>query len=121
MGDGLYRIENVPCFAKRVSLADLVDAELVDGLPTFKSVRERGGHSTLRVAVSNRDDIPGLRSKLEELGAPTEVSHLPRLISVDIPPGASLDDIRVYLNAGATSGAWEVEEADVPASREARP
>jgi len=60
-----------------VSLGDLVDAHLVEGVPTFKSVRQRGGHTTLRVAVAKADSVPKLRSALSDLGASVEVSHVP--------------------------------------------
>jgi hypothetical protein len=115
LGEGAYRIDNIPFFATRVSLRDVIEADLIDGRPTFARVRERGGHSTLRVVAFDAATIPELRSDIRELGCETELSHLPKLISVDVPPSASLEAVRKFLAAGAAQGRWDYEEADVPA------
>jgi Domain of unknown function (DUF4265) len=52
VGQGAYRIDNIPFFATGVSLGDVVEAQAIDGLPTFVKIRQRGGHATLRVASS---------------------------------------------------------------------
>jgi uncharacterized protein DUF4265 len=115
VGEGAYRIDNIPFFATRVSLGDVIEADLIDGRPTFARVRERGGHSTLRVVAFDAATVPEVRSAIQELGCATELSHLPRLISVDVPPSASLEALRAFLAAGAAQGRWDYEEADVPA------
>ena len=115
LGEGAYRIDNIPFFATRVSFGDVIEADLIDGRPTFTKVRERGGHSTLRVVAFDAATVPDLRSAIRELGCETELSHLPRLISVDVPPSASLEALRAFLTAGAAQGRWDYEEADVPA------
>ena len=115
LGDGSYRIDNIPFFETGVSLGDVVEAEMIDGLPTFARVRRRGGHATLRVAVVEVATVPELRSAVEALGCSTELSHLPRLVSIDVPPSASLETLRAYLVAGSGQGRWDYEEADVPA------
>jgi hypothetical protein len=115
LGDGAYRVDNIPFFATGVSLGDVVEAEMIEGLPTFARVRHRGGHATLRVAVVEVSTVPELRSSVEALGCTSELSHLPRLVSIDVPPSASLETLRKYLAAGSGQGRWDYEEADVPA------
>ena len=115
LGDGRYRLDNVPFFAVGVSLGDIVEAPVIDGRPTFSIVKQRGGHATLRVVVFDAGAVGEVRAMLAELGASTELSHLPRLISVDVPPTASLEVIRRALAAGEDDGRWSYEEADVPA------
>ena len=116
VGPGAYRIDSIPFFATRVSLGDVIEAEMIDGMPTFERVRQRGGHSTLRVAIYDLAAVPELRSAIKELGCATELSHLPRLVSVDVPASASLETVRAFLTAGADQGRWDYEEADVPAT-----
>lgn len=114
LGQDQYRLDNIPFFAVGVSLGDIVVAPLADGRPTFSIVRQRGGHATLRVVVFETEAVSGVRAMLAGLGASTELSHLPRLISVDVPPEASLDEIRRVLAEGESVGRWTYEEADVP-------
>src|SRR5438094_10554388 len=71
LGNGTHRIDNIPFFATRVSLGDVIEAEMIDGTPTFARVRQRGGHSTLRVVVFDLAAMPELRSAIEELGCST--------------------------------------------------
>ncbi len=115
LGEGTYRIDNIPFFANRVSLGDVIEAEMIDGLATFARVRERGGHSTLRVVAFDAAAVPELRAAVHELGCATELSYLPKLISLDVPPSASLEALRKLLADGAEQGRWDYEEADVPA------
>ncbi len=115
VGQGAYRIDNIPFFATGVSLGDVIEAQAIDGLTTFVKIRQRGGHATLRVAVVDAATVPDVRAAIEELGCATELSHLPRLISVDVPEASSLDEVRSFLAAGADQGRWDYEEADVPA------
>jgi hypothetical protein len=115
LSNGAYRIDNIPFFATRMSFGDVVEAEIIEGTPTFTRVRQRGGHATLRVVVFDLATMADLRSSIEQLGCASELSHLPRLVSVDVPASASLELVRAFLAAGAEQGRWDYEEADVPA------
>jgi hypothetical protein len=44
------------------------------------------GHSTVRILFANPDDIEPTREYLRKNGCDSEISDLPRLVSVDIPP-----------------------------------
>ncbi|MEW6226126.1 MAG: DUF4265 domain-containing protein [Chloroflexota bacterium] len=114
LGGDAYELDNIPFFAIGVSLGDVVEAPEADGLPTFVRVLRRGGHATLRVATEEAA-IADIRAALVELGASTELSHLPSLVSVDVPPTAPLDAILALLADRAADGNLDWEEADVPA------
>src|SRR4029453_5700174 len=58
LGNAAYRIANIPFFARGVSLGDVVETKMIDGLPTFARVRQRGGHATLRVAAVEVATVP---------------------------------------------------------------
>jgi hypothetical protein len=55
LGDGRYRVQNIPFFLYGVSLEDIVSAEQVDGFLTFREVVSSSGHSTYRVFL--RDPV----------------------------------------------------------------
>lgn len=116
LADGLYRLDNVPFFARGVSLGDDIKAEIVNGTPTYAGVAHRGGHSTIRVAIADEQDVQGIRDDLRRLGCSTELSHLPRLISCDIPPDVGTDDVLRYLESGRAGGRIDYEVADIAAA-----
>jgi hypothetical protein len=114
LGDGTYRLDNTPFFAKGVSAEDVVEAPITDGRPTFSIVLRRGGHSTVRVVVFDPTKVADTRAMLAGLGASSELSHIPQLISVDIPPEARLEEILRVLAAGESGDRWTYEGADLP-------
>ena len=79
----------------------------------FQSVVRQSGHSTLRVVLFDTTVLDSVRANLSELGCSTELSHLPNLIAVDIPPDVELNRIREYLSRGELDGRWEYEESAV--------
>jgi hypothetical protein len=114
LGDGSYELNNIPFFAKEVSLGDVVEVDEMTSPPTFVRVIRRGGHATLRVIVFDAQSVQHARRALVDLGATTELSHLPRLFAIDVPPAASLAAIRAFLAEGAAAVRWDWEESDVP-------
>jgi hypothetical protein len=114
LGDGRYRIDNVPFFLYGVSLDDIVSAEDVDGLLVFREVISPGGHSTYRVYIPEPDTAvaAGLDERLAEilaLGASLERANR-RLIAIDVPPDADIGAIYKMLEAGEDATLWEFEE-----------
>jgi hypothetical protein len=109
---GLYKLDNIPFFAKGVSCSDEVEADLVDGRLWFNSVAKRGGHSTIRIAVNDVGEVPSVREDLRRLGCATELSHLPRLVAVDIPGDVGRDQLDRFLREGLASDRFDYEDAD---------
>lgn len=52
-----------------------------------------------------------VRRILEERGCTSEGSHIPGLISVDVPPSVSLAELRAMLDEGEAQERWGYEEA----------
>jgi len=91
VAQGLYRLGNIPFFARGVAYEDVVSAvRMDDGTLGFVEVVRPSGHSTLRVIAYEESDAPVLRHKLEEIGCDTEQSHIPNLFAVDVPSSVSL-------------------------------
>lgn len=114
LGGGLFQLDNVPFFAKGVACEDVVSAVDVDGELRFQKVVRPSGHATLRLIVYDEEDVSSVKALLEEHGCTIERSHVPGLISVDVPPTVSLDSLRSLLDGGEAHDRWGYEEACLP-------
>jgi hypothetical protein len=122
LGQLHFRLDNIPFFVCGVSCFDVILARLdVNGLLKYVRLLETGGHSTLRVLFyeSTSDTRPmdervrELRSTFRNLMCTSELSHIPRLISVDVPPEVNLNRVLCILDAGENQELWEYEEASI--------
>jgi hypothetical protein len=113
VGDSMFKLDNTPFFARGVSYGDIVLVELREGMHVFDRVVRPSGHSTLRVILFKPELVDDLRSQLRALGSQTELSHIPGLIAVDVPPSVDLARVKALLAAGEAAGDWEYEEAAV--------
>ncbi|MCY1083180.1 DUF4265 domain-containing protein [Archangium lansingense] len=111
VGEGLFQIDNVPFFAVGIAYGDIVSATAEQQELRFREVVRPSGHSTLRLIIYEEKDIPSVRALLEELGCSIERSHIPGLISVDVPPTVSLAVLRKTLDEGEAQARWGYEEA----------
>jgi hypothetical protein len=111
VGEGLFQIDNVPFFARGLAYGDIVSATVEQQELRFQEVVRPSGHSTLRLIIYDEKDIPSVREFLEELGCAIERSHIPGLISVDVPPTVSLSVLRKTLDEGEAQERWGYEEA----------
>ncbi len=90
LGDGRYRIENIPFFAVGLARGDLVSATHEPPSPRFLEVLQPSGHSTLRLLVQHEDLVPAVIEKFSQLGCDSEVTF-GRLVALDVPPSVSLE------------------------------
>jgi hypothetical protein len=91
LGNDTYRVRNAPLFVDGVSVADVVEAHERRGTLTFAQVVHRGGHSTVRIFIRDKDRLPsGVPDELTRLGANLEHAADHNLIAVDIPAEVSL-------------------------------
>src|SRR5688500_13355 len=122
LGDGRYEVANAPFYAYGVSLRDVVTARPSgDGEYVRDDVVEPSGHSLVRVKVRRRgleDDeverrVARWRSELDSMGCGSELSNLPTLFSVDVPPEVDYAPVRARLDEGAGTGEMGFEEANL--------
>ena len=108
---GGYKVDNIPFYVRGVAVGDIVEVfPTVGGGLQFAKVVVPSRHSTLRIVLTDSDDVPVLRRILLEKGCETELSHIPTLIAVDVPPSVDLSAIESFLEPGVESGKWEFEE-----------
>ncbi|WP_164008419.1 DUF4265 domain-containing protein [Pyxidicoccus trucidator] len=111
LGDGVFQIDNVPFFARGIAWGDIVSASMVEQELRFQEVVRPSGHSTLRLIIHDEQDVPSVKALLEKLGCSIERSHIPGLISVDVPPTVPMATVRPVLEEGEAQERWGYEEA----------
>ena len=109
-----FRLGNIPFFAYGVSCGDIVRTARQGEINVFQEVVRPSGHGTIRVILTNPDDVADFVSHASRLGCDSEQSHIPGYIAVDVPPSAQTALIR-YLDEGEAEGNWEYE-ISAPAS-----
>jgi hypothetical protein len=118
LGDGLYRIDNIPFFTDLVSYKDVVVAEQLEdaasGFMRFVKVHSRAGHSTFRVKVNTDEEsiksADFLFEFLKERGCSTERAQ-DRLIAIDVPPMDLADSDMVWkmIALSADENVWNYD------------
>jgi hypothetical protein len=121
-GESRFCLDNIPFFVYGVSCFDIVLArQEASGQLKYDRLIEPSGHSTIRVIVYDQPADPRplnervsvLRKNFRELGCASELSHMPSLISIDIPPEVALVKAKFILDNGEKQGLWGYEEATV--------
>jgi hypothetical protein len=110
LGEGLYRIENIPFFARGIARGDIVSAVEEEEALIFQGVEAPSGHSTIRLIVYNEDTVPAVVERFEKLGCVSEITFN-KLVALDVPPSLPLESLRERLDLGFTQGTWDYEEA----------
>jgi Domain of unknown function (DUF4265) len=109
-GEGI-ELDNIPFFAKGVAVGDIVKTTRgSDGALEFESVVRRGGHSTYRILLIEKQPDDPRRTMEELITKGLSVEEDAGLLAVDVPPEIALGPVRDYLFEGIDSGRWEVEE-----------
>ncbi len=110
LGNHLYRLENSPGYAYRVSRQDVVEARAPSpgDVPQLVRVVQKSGHRTIRIILkppSNESaESQAVLDRLSELGCSYEGANR-SYIAVDLPPSVDLQEIRGFLIA--TGQQWE--------------
>ena len=110
LGEGRYRIDNIPFYVLGISDGDLVSAVTEeDGRLVFSELVEASSNSTFRLIVSNEEETSVVRRMFLDLGCPSElVGH--RFISLHIPESVTMKPIATLIEQGERDGRWEFEE-----------
>ena len=111
VGEGLFKIDNIPFFATGIAVDDIVSATLEGEVLQYSDVVQPSGHSTLRVIVYDESQVAEVRALFKQMGCSTELSHIPGLIAIDVPPSVSLDVLKPVLDEGRAKDRWDYEEA----------
>lgn len=111
LGNNRFKLENIPFFAWGVSADDVVQAEPIGQEYYFERVVTPSGHSTVRIIAYDKSSIPEIRKAIEELGCSSELSHLPSLVAIDIPPDVDWSKVFAFLKDAEARELLEYEES----------
>lgn len=119
VSDSRFRVDNIPFFAKSISCGDIVAAERTNAGLIFRELVQPSGHSTVRVIVhrGDRSDdqlravVEDVRQALRTMGCSAELSHIPSLIAVDVPPEVNYQSVAAFLSKKEGDGLLGYEEA----------
>jgi hypothetical protein len=121
LGEGQYRIDNVPWFVRDLAVGDVVAAAPPDAgsHPVFAHLIERSDHLTIRLICFRegplQGDLQAVVDAFTPLGVYAEGVKQYGMVALDIPPTADLRSIHQRLVAGAADGSWEWEEGRINA------
>jgi hypothetical protein len=110
--DAGYEIDNIPFYVKELALGDVVAARQDEsGLLWFSELVRPSGHSTIQLWFSREEEVESVREALNQMGCASEVSDLPRLVAVDVPPDVPYEKVKAFLEQGEHAGRFEYQEA----------
>lgn len=106
-----YKIDNIPFYVKGFAYGDIVSAKELEGELYANELVKESGHSTIRILFNSIEEVSGVREYLKNLGCESEISDLPILVAVDIPPSVAYNNIKTYLDIGEEKDLWSYQEA----------
>jgi hypothetical protein len=118
LGEGRYRLRNVPFYARGLSVEDIVTTQVDGAVEVIREVSIHGGHSTYRiflspgVAVGSQEFLDQWKG-LAQMRCTFERASA-RLLAVDVPPTADLQRAYDLLLEGEKASVWDFEEGSVP-------
>ncbi|MCU0471376.1 MAG: DUF4265 domain-containing protein [Arcicella sp.] len=111
LGKNHYKLDNILFYAPEYSLGDIVSVDNKNGELFVTGLVSESGHSTVRIIFNNENDVDTTRVYLKSLGCDSEISDVPILISVDIPPNVTFSVVKKYLEEGEKLSKWSYEES----------
>lgn len=107
-----YEIDNIPFYVQELALGDVISAQPdASGVLWYSELVQPSGHSTLHLWFAHEKDVASVREALRQMGCASEVSDLPRLVAVDVPPEVPYGKIKEFLEEREGIGQLEYQEA----------
>jgi hypothetical protein len=110
VGDS-YKLDNILFYAPEYSWGDIVSVEDRNGELFVTGLVQESGHSTVRILFNDQQDVQSVRDHLKNIGCDSEISNIPTLVAVDIPPQVDYEKVRKFLDEGVRSERWGYEES----------
>jgi hypothetical protein len=110
---GSYVVDNIPFYAREISMGDEITADASEGLLVFKSVLKPSANSTIRVFVKRKEAQERITSALRNFDCDTETMEGMPLIAVSLPPDCQLQEALAFVDEEADLGTVAIEESAV--------
>src|SRR5437660_1656887 len=75
--DNLCVVDNIPFYARDISLGDVISTKRVGNRLKLKKVEKQSENTTLHVFVNNLSDLPALIQTVVSFGGDVEQSDIP--------------------------------------------
>ena len=111
IGNGLYRIDNIPFFAPNLALNDIISVEEEDGKLYFDDLIEPSGHSTIQLILLKKSNAQIIIREIESFGCKWESINNKPYYSLDIPPNTKQEEVIFFLNTQTEKGILDYKEA----------
>jgi hypothetical protein len=108
-----FIVDNIPFFARDISLGDEISAEKVGKALHFSRVLRKSKNSTVRVLLRKPDLTVAIREKLGGFGCGTELMDELSLLAVTFPPDSQLAEAFSFLDKEAKKRNIGIEESAV--------
>jgi hypothetical protein len=109
MGDGRFKLDNIPFYAKNLSCDDIVEARVDGNDYVLTRVVDPSENSTIRVVIYDLADENRVRNELSAAGCSIEGTGTPGLIAVNVPK-TSLESILDFLGKAFVDEKLDFEE-----------
>ena len=119
LGDGRYRIDNMPWFVRNLAVGDIVQAQAQaeNEHPVFTGVITPSNRLTIRIICFRAGPLQGsLQAVLDRflpLGVHAEGVAQYGMVSLDVPPQADMRNVYIELVRGSDDGSWAWEEGRI--------
>lgn len=110
---GTYIVDNIPFFAREISLGDEVSAKRSGRTLHFSDIVRRSTNSTVRVLLKKINKASAIRKKLDSFGCFTELMDELGLLAVSMPPNSNIAESLSFLDEEAEKGTVGIEESAV--------
>jgi len=112
-GGDKFIIDNIPFYARDVSMGDEISTEIRDGERWFKKVAKLSRNTTVRVFARKSEIAPMLVPTLQSFGGMIEKMEGSPLIAVSLPASADIEGVMDYLDRESNAGSIGFEESSV--------
>lgn len=109
MGDGRFKVDNIPFYAKNLSCDDIVEAWRDGNDYIFTRVTHPSENSTIRVVIYDLANENWIRNDLSTAGCSIEGTGIPGLIAVNVPK-TSLERVLDFLEKAFADEKLDFEE-----------
>ncbi len=107
---GEYIIDNVPFFARCVTIGDTVSVHEENEALWFDHLVSRSSNSLLRIVFFDRSCEEAVGKHLIDMGCAIEFLRKHNLMAVSIPDTVALKNVQAYLQLEAEGGRIDYEE-----------
>jgi uncharacterized protein DUF4265 len=98
---GRYTIDNIPFFVRGISSGDVVSAEWDGDRLMFKELVRPSLNSVFRLIIYDAGAVQSVRDRFRAIGCASELSHLPKLIAVEVPGTINFETVAKLLEGAS--------------------